>query len=178
MLKLTSRVALAALITSLAVPAAAGAQGPPPPPATTGQAVKTLAQGVPTPTEFAFFKKNVFVGAFGPEDGSGGGVYRIRKGKAKRIKGSPKTVSGIAWRSGKLFVASGPKIGRMSRWNGRRFLRKKTIYTGPQGFTGFSGLAFGPDKRLYSGVQLNGNTDMQPDTSPFARSVVSLTAKG
>ena len=66
----------------------------------------------------------------------------------------------------------------MSRWNGRRFLRKKTIYTGPQGFNGFSGLAFGPDKRLYSGVQLNDQTDQQPDTSPFARSVVSMTAKG
>ena len=170
--------ALAALITSLALPIGAGAQAPPPPTAAHGQAVKTLAQGVPTPTEFAFSKRNVFVGAFGPEDGSGGGVYRIRKGKAKRIKGSPKTVSGIAWRSGKLFVASGPKIVRMSRWNGRRFLRKKTIYTGPQGFNGFTGLAFGPDKRLYSGVALNDQTDQGPDTGPFARSVVSMTARG
>ena len=75
-------VALAALIVSVVIPAAAGAQAPPPPTAANGQAVKTLAQGVPTPTEFAFFKKNVFVGAFGPEDGSGGGVYRVRKGKA------------------------------------------------------------------------------------------------
>jgi hypothetical protein len=89
-------VAFAALITSLAVPAAADAQGPPPPTAAGGQAVKTLAQGVPTPTEFAYFKKNVFVGAYGPEDGSGGGVYRVRKGKAKRIRKSGKTVSGIA----------------------------------------------------------------------------------
>jgi glucose/arabinose dehydrogenase len=180
MLKLTSRAAVAALAISVAVPAAAGAQGPPPPTAAGGQAVKTLAQGVPTPTEFAFFKKNVFVGAFGDEESNfaGGGVYRIRKGKAKRIKGSPGTVSGVAWRKGGLYVASGPKIVRMSRWNGHRFLRKKTIYRGPQGFNGFSGLAFGPDKRLYSGVQLNGDTDEKPDTSAFARSVVSLTARG
>ncbi len=139
-----NRVALAALITSLAVPAAAGAQAPPPPTAANGQAVKTLAQGVPTPTEFAFFKRNVFVGAFGPEDGSGGGVYRIRKGKAKRVKGSPKTVSGVAWRKGKLYVASGQRIVVMSRWNGRRFLKKRTLYKGPLGFNGFSGLAFRP----------------------------------
>src|SRR3954451_10404707 len=174
------RVALAALITSLAVPAAAAAQGPPPPTAANGQAVKALAQGVPTPTEFAFFKKTVFVGAFGDEENNfaGGGVYRIRSGKAKRIKGSPGTVSGVAWRKGSLYVASGPKIVRMSRWNGRRFLRKKTIYRGPQGFNGFSGLAFGPDKRLYSGVTLSDETDQKPDLSPFARSVVSLTAKG
>jgi glucose/arabinose dehydrogenase len=180
MLKLTSRAAVAALTISVAVPAAAGAQAPPPPTAANGQAVKTLAQGVPTPTEFAFFKKNVFVGAFGDEEKNfaGGGVYRIRHGKAKRIRGSGTTVSGVAWRNGALYVASGPKIVRMSRWNGRRFLRKKTIYTGPAGFTGFSGLAFGPDHRLYSGVQLNDQTDEKPDTGPFARSVVSLTAKG
>jgi glucose/arabinose dehydrogenase len=173
-----SGVAVAALTTCLAVPAAAGAQAPPPPTATNGQAIKTLAQGVPTPTEFAFFKRNVFVGAFGPEDGSGGGVYRIRQGKAKRIKGSPKTVAGIAWRKGKLYVSSGKRIVVMSKWNGRRFLRKRTLYRGPAGFTGFSGLAFGPDKRLYSGVQLNDQTDQQPDNGPFARSVVSMTARG
>ena len=170
--------ALAALIASFAVPAAAGAQAPPQPKSANGQAVNTLAQGVPTPTEFAFFKRNVFVGAFGPEDGSGGGVYRIRKGKATRIKGSPKTVSGIAWRKGKLYVASGPRIVVMSKWNGRRFLRKRTLRRGPAGFSGFSGLAFGPDNRLYSGVQLNDQTDQGPDTGPFARSVVSMTARG
>jgi glucose/arabinose dehydrogenase len=173
-----SRAAAAALTTCLVVPAAAGAQAPPPPKATGGQAVKTLAQGLPTPTEFAFFKRNVFVGAYGPEDGSGGGVYRIRKGKAKRIRSSGKTVSGIAWRKGKLYVASGPRIFTMSRWNGRRFLRKKTIFTAPAGFSGFTGLAFGPDRRLYSGVGLNDQTDQGPDTGPFARSVVSMTARG
>src|SRR4051794_29450491 len=173
-----SRAAAAALTTCLVVPAAAGAQAPPPPKATGGQAVKTLAQGLPTPTEFAFFKRNVFVGAYGPEDGSGGGVYRIRKGKAKRVRSSGKTVSGIAWRKGKLYVASGPRIFTMSRWNGRRFLRKKTIFTAPAGFSGFTGLAFGPDRRLYSGVGLNDQTDQGPDTGPFARSVVSMTARG
>jgi glucose/arabinose dehydrogenase len=39
-------------------------------------------------------------------------------------------------------------------------------------------LAFGPDHRLYSGVQLNDQTDQKPDTGPFARSVVSMTARG
>ena len=66
----------------------------------------------------------------------------------------------------------------MSKWNGRRFLRKRTLRGGPDGFSGFSGLAFGPDNRLYSGVQLNDQTDQGPDTGPFARSVVSMTARG
>src|SRR5215212_5639866 len=170
--------AVVALATGLLVPAAAGAQGPPPPTAANGAAVKTLAHGVPTPTEFAFARRNVFVGAYGPENGSGGGVYRIRKGKAKRVRNSGKTVSGVAWRKGKLYVASGPRIFTMSAWNGRRFLRKRTIYTAPAGFSGFTGLAFGPDQRLYSGVGLNDQTDQGPDTGPFARSVVSMTARG
>jgi len=175
---LISRAAVAALATALAVPAAAAAQAPPPPTAANGNAVTTLAHGVPTPTEFAFYRRAVFVGAYGPEDGSGGGVYRIRKGAAKRLKNSPRTVAGIAWHNRRLYVSSGKRIVVMSRWNGRRFLRKRTIYRGPQGFSGFTGLAFGPDNRLYSGVALNDQTDRMADTGPFARSVVSLKPNG
>jgi glucose/arabinose dehydrogenase len=177
----SARAAAAALAACLAVPAVAGAQGgpPPPPTAANGATVQTLAQGVPTPTQFAFFKRNVFVGAYGAEDGSApGGVFRVRKGKATRIKGSPKAVAGVAWRKGKLYVSNNRRIVVMSRWNGRRFLRSKTIYRGPKGFSGFSGLAFGPNGRLYSGVQLRDETDQKPDTGPFARSVVSLKPNG
>jgi glucose/arabinose dehydrogenase len=175
---LISRAAAAALTTALLVPAAAAAQGPPPPTAANGNPVTTLAQGVPTPTEFAFYKRAVFVGAYGPETGGGGGVYRVRKGTAKRLKGSPKTVAGIAWRNKRLYVSTGKRIVVMSRWNGHRFLRKRTIYRGPEGFTAFTGLAFGPDNRLYSGVALNDQTDQKADTGPFARSVVSLKPNG
>jgi glucose/arabinose dehydrogenase len=175
----SARAALAALAACLAVPAVAGAQGPPPPTAANGATVQTLAQGLPTPTEFAFYKRNVFVGAYGAEDGSSpGGVFRVRKGKATRIKGSPKAVGGIAWRKGKLYVSNNRRIVAMSRWNGHRFLRSKTIYRGPKGFTGFTGLAFGPNGRLYSGVQLRDETDQKADTGPFARSVVSLKPNG
>ena len=172
------RAAVAALVAGLAIPAAAAAQGPPPPTAANGNPVTAIAQGVPTPTEFAFYRRAVFVGAFGPEDGSGGGVYRIRKGKAKRLKNSPRRVAGIAWHNRRLYVSSGKRIVVMRRWNGHRFLRKRTIYRGPAGFSGFTGLAFGPDNRLYSGVALNDQTDQKPDTGPFARSVVSLKPNG
>jgi glucose/arabinose dehydrogenase len=174
------RAAIAALAACLVVPAAAGAQeGPPPPPtAANGATVQTLAQGLPIPTSFAFFKRNVFVGAFGSEEGTGGGVFLVRNGTAKRLKGSPSPVAGVAWRKHKLYVSSNRRIVVLKRWNGHRFLRKKTIYKGPKNFNGFSGLAFGPDGRLYSGVQLNGNKDRQPDNSPFARSVVSLKPNG
>ncbi len=174
------RAALAAFAVSLLVPAAAGAQeGPPPPPtAANGATVKTLAQGIPTPTQFAFYRRTVFVGAYGSEDGSvRGGVFRVRKGVAKRLR-SPRAVAGVAWRRGKLYVSANRRIVVKSRWNGNRFLRSRTIYRGPENFNGFSGLAFGPDGRLYSGIQLNGNTDEKPDTSPYARSVVSMKPNG
>jgi glucose/arabinose dehydrogenase len=174
------RAALSALTACLLVPAAAAAQAPPPPTAANGAAVKTLAGGLPTPTEFAFYKRAVFVSAYGdPEDPTvKGGVFRIRKGTARRLSNAPRTVAGIAWRNRKLFVSANQRIVVMSRWNGHRFLRSRTIYRGPTGFNGFSGLAFGPDGRLYSGIQLNGDTDEKPDTSPFARSVVSLKQNG
>ncbi len=44
--------------------------------------------------------------------------------------------------------------------------------------TGFSGLAFGPDGRLYSGVQLNDTTDQQADAdhaSPMGISPIGQT---
>jgi glucose/arabinose dehydrogenase len=173
------RAAVAALAACLFVPAAAGAQGPPPPTAANGATVQTLAQGLPTPTDFAFYKRNVFVSAFGSEDGSTkGGVFRVRKGKATRIKGSPAAVAGIAWRKRKLYVSANQRIVVMSRWNGHRFLRKRTLYRGPAGFNGFSGIAFGPDGRLYAGTQLNDKLDEKPDTGPFSRSVVSLKPNG
>ena len=176
------RAALAALTACLLVPAAAAAQAPPPPTAANGAAVKTLAGGLPTPTEFAFYKRAVFVSAYGdPEDPTvKGGVFRIRKGTARRLRNAPRTVAGIAWRKGtrKLYVSNKRRIVVMSRWNGHRFLRSRTIYRGPEGFTEFSGLAFGPDGRLYSGVTLNDTTDENPDNGPFARSVVSMKPSG
>jgi glucose/arabinose dehydrogenase len=183
MLQIRSKyAALAALTVSLVVPAAAGAQAPPPPTAANGATVKTLAQGLPTPTQFAFYKRAVFVSAFGdPEDADvKGGVYRIRKGRARRLRNAPRTVAGIAWRKGtrKLYVSNNKRIVVLSRWNGHRFLRSRTLVRGPAGFNGFSGLAFGPDGRLYSGVQLNDATDEKPDNSPFARSVISMKPNG
>jgi glucose/arabinose dehydrogenase len=177
----SKHAAIAAVAASLAVPATAGAQAPPPPTAANGATVKTLAQGLANPTEFAFFRRAVFVSAFGdPETGVKGGVYRIRKGKARRLRNAPRTVAGIAWRKGtrKLYVSNNKRIVVLSRWNGHRFLRSRTIFRGPAGFNGFSGLAFGPDGRLYSGVQANMANDGKPDTSPFARSVVSMKPNG
>ncbi len=173
-----NRVALAALITSLAVPAAAGAQAPPPPTAAGGQAVTTLAHGVPTPTEFAFFKRNLFVGAYGPEDGSGGGVYRIRKGKAKRVKGSPKAVAGIAWRKGKLYVSSGPADRRDEPLERPPLPAQEDPLQGPGGLQRLHRSGLRPRQPAVLGRRSERPDRPGSGHGPFARSVVSMTAKG
>src|SRR5829696_1769534 len=109
-----------ALMLAGAISASAGQpQGPPPPPtATNGNPVETLAQGVPTPTQFAFGAGKVFVAAAGSEDGSTpGGVFVVENGTATRLAGSPPFAFGVAWRDGTLYVSSGPQIHAWSSWN-------------------------------------------------------------
>jgi glucose/arabinose dehydrogenase len=171
-----------ALIPAGAVSASAGQpQGPPPPPtATNGNAVETLAQGVPTPTQFAFGAGKVFVAAAGSEDGSTpGGVFVVENGTATRLAGSPPFAFGIAWRDGTLYVSSGPQIHAWSGWNGTAFAQQRVIYTGPRGFPGFNGLAISPrNGRIYSGVSLDGRFDARLSPAPLANRVLSLKRDG
>lgn len=180
---LSPRAALTALACCLAIPAAAQAQGPPPPTAANGATVETLGGGVPTPTSFAFLRGKLFIGAGGTEPEEGvpaerGGVFRLRDGAAVLVPRTPAFVSGVATRAGRLYIASGNRIIRKARFRGGRFRRSKTIFRGPEGFSGFGGIAFGHDGRLYAGVALNPATDEKNDTSPYARSVISMTARG
>jgi glucose/arabinose dehydrogenase len=84
------------------------------------------------------------------------------------------------YRKGKLYVSSGGQVLRYSHWNGRRFRVRETIFTGPAGFSGFGGLAFGPDGRLYGGVALGGsaNNDPGPPVTPYEHRVMSMSARG
>ncbi|MDO8212824.1 sorbosone dehydrogenase family protein [Conexibacter sp. CPCC 206217] len=183
------RIVRAAALTLALVPLGAATasaarrapQGPPPPPkAANGAKVTTVAQGVPTPTQFAFAKGTVFVSGAGAEDGSApGGVYVLASGRATRVKGSPKSVFGLAWSGGTLYLSSGPTIAAASGWNGRAFSGGfKTIYTAPRGFTGFNGIALGPDGLIYAGVTMGEKGDARRVAAPFAQSIVTLRTDG
>lgn len=173
-------VALVA-IGGMVLPAAASAapKGPPLPKAATGAKVKAFATGVAVPTQIAFNGRTAFV-AGAAEGPMKGGVYAVKPGskKAMLIRKSPKSAFGIAARSGKVFVTSGRDVIRYSGWEGKGFRSTKKIYTGPKKFTGFSGLAFGPDGRLYAGVSLNQKYDHTDDPSPYGNSIVSMTTGG
>ncbi|MCB0870795.1 MAG: hypothetical protein KDB52_08190 [Solirubrobacterales bacterium] len=168
------------LIGALLIPAMVQAAGPPPlPKAANGAKVERFATGVPVPTQVAFSGRNAFV-AGATEGPFKGGLFVVKPGskKAVKIPGTVKGAFGVAARSGKVFVSSGRKVIAFSRFDGKRFRGRKVIFSGPKNFTGFSGLAIGPNGRLYAGVSLNQKYDHAPDPSKFGNSVVSMTRGG
>ncbi len=177
-----TRWLVAAIVATCLAPAAAAAQdGPPPPPtAADGAPVTTLAQGLGTPTSFAFGGGVVFAGTAPSEapDGPVGGVYALKGGKATAVAGFPPIVFGLAWRKGTLYASSGKNLYAASGWDGAKFAKVKAIYKGAKTFTGFGGLAFGPNGRLYAGVALDPKFDHKLATSPFGQSVVSMKPNG
>jgi glucose/arabinose dehydrogenase len=171
----------AALISTAGI--AGAAPGPPPPKSTTGATVTTLAGPgtVPVPTSFAFGQGTVFAGSHSGEEGKSpppGGVFTLKGGTATRIASTPKDVYGLAWKAGKLYVSAGNKLLLYGGWNGTKFASRKVIFTGPKGFPGLNGLAFGPNGRLYAGVSLNFKYDHKTDPAPYAQSVISLKPDG
>jgi glucose/arabinose dehydrogenase len=165
--------------------ALASAAGPPPPPTSTnGNPVQTVvASGLGTPTSFAFGGGNAFEGDGGVEpSGPGtpapGGVFLLKGGTATRLPGSPPFVAGLAWRKETLYVSAGQQLLAWSGWNGTAFTQQKVLYTAPKKFTGFNGIAFGADGRLYAGVSLAMSGDHGPPTTPHAYELLSFNAKG
>jgi glucose/arabinose dehydrogenase len=183
-------IAAATLAAIAAVADAAG--GPPPPTSPTGAAVQMVAAGLKTPTSFAFGDGAVFEG-----DGGGaqkgppnGGVYVLKDGGAKKLVGSPGFVAGLAWYQGSLYVSGGTVTGpktvkwqllRWSGWNGTGFTSQRAIYTAPAKLDGLNGIAFGPDGRLYVGVDvgLTDNNDHGPASlSSYLYDILSLSPTG
>ncbi len=189
-----AKLLAAAMLASGLLAATAQADGGPPPlpVATNGATVDQIAAGLGTPTSFAFGEGNVFEGDGGNSQSGppNGGVFLIKGGKATLLPGSPQFVAGLAWHNGALYGSGGSVTGptsatwtlfKWSGWNGSTFEHQQVIYTAPEGFQGFNGIAFGPDGRLYVGADLgllNGN-DHGPDSlSPFVYKILSFNANG
>jgi glucose/arabinose dehydrogenase len=182
---------LAATLACSCVPAAVAqaASGPPPPPRSpSGKTVTQVAigGGIATPTSFAFGKGQVFEGDGGIPNG---GVYLLKGGTAVKLPGSPAFVAGLAWHKGALYVSGGTptsktsadfSIQKWSGWDGTKFASQKVIYKAPKKFQGFNGIAFGPNGRLYVGVDLgltDGN-DHGPAKTPFVYDILSIKTNG
>jgi glucose/arabinose dehydrogenase len=176
----------------LASGTAVAAGGPPPPKAVNGHQVKLVASGLGTPTSFAFGAGSTFEGDGGNNQSGppNGGVFVLKNGTATKLAGSPAFVAGLAWHKGALYISGGTptsataatfQILKWSGWNGTSFTQKKVVYTAPKKFQGFNGLAFGPDGRLYVGVDvglLNGNDHGASNKSPYLYDILSMQANG
>jgi glucose/arabinose dehydrogenase len=155
-----------------------------------GAKLSLFASGLKNPTSFAFGDGQVFAGDSGSEGKvPNGGVYVLTGGTAVEIPKSPVFVAGMEFHNGVLYM-SGAVIGHAGPefqilawkgWNGKTFTNRKVIYTAPRKFQGFDGLAFGPDGRLYVGVNsgLLDNNDHGPASlSPYLYDILSMTASG
>lgn len=155
--------------------------------------VQLVAVGLQTPTSFAFGDGAVFEGDAGSQTSSGqptGGVFLLQGGAATLIAGSPPFVAGLGWHKGALYISGGnpnaPNNGkwqllRWSGWNGSSFSEQKVIYTAPASFDGFNGLAFGPNGRLYVGVNTgltDGNDHDPPSKSDYLYDILTLSPTG
>lgn len=177
--RISKMLAAAFLVTAVAgtTAVAAGSSGP-----TTrnGKAAQLVVNGVATPTSFAFGAGQVFFSdGTPPPEAPVGGVYVIKHGAAVKLPGSPPLSFGVTWHKGTLYVSGPNDILAWSGWNGTTFAHQKTIYTvKSKKFTGFNGLGFGANGRLYAGVDLGNGNDHGPATGPFQYDVVSMTATG
>jgi glucose/arabinose dehydrogenase len=190
----TAALIAASVVSAGAVAGTAtAAGGPPAPKGVHGAKVQLFAAGggLATPTSFAFGGGNVFEGDGGAEQSGppNGGVFLLKNGTGTKLPGSPSFVAGLAWRKGTLYIsaatfsATGPKfqILAWSGWNGITFTKQKAIYTAPKKFDGFNGLAFGPDGRIYVGVDVGftDNNDHGPGTkSLYVYDILSMDTHG
>jgi glucose/arabinose dehydrogenase len=179
-------VALIATVTTTS----AAAAGPPAPKAFGGAKVSLFATGLKNPTSFAFGDGAVFAGDSGNSQTlPNGGVYVIKRGVGVPIPSPLIFVGGMAFHKGALYLsggvlgAGGPtwEIQKWSGWTGTTFTSRKVIYTAPKGFQGFNGVAFGPDGRLYVGVDaglLDRNDHGPASLSPYLYDILSMSASG
>jgi hypothetical protein len=187
----TAAIAAAAVVSTGALASVAvAAGGPPPPSATNGAKVKLVATGVRTPTSFAFGGGTVFEGDGGNKEKGvpNGGVFVLKGGKAKLLKGSPPFVGGLTWHNGTLYVSCGAlsksgvswQLQAWSGWNGKRFAKQKVIWTAPKKLDGLNGIAFGSDGRLYVGVDVGllHQGDHGPAVTPYVYKILSFKRNG
>lgn len=181
----------ASVISGGAIAATALAAGTPPPPKTFGGAqAAPYATGMKNPTSFAWGDSQMFAGDSGASSSvPNGGVYVIRHGVGTEIPSKLIFVGGMAFHKGTLYLSggslgkSGPQfqIYAWSGWNGTTFTQQKVIYSAPKAFEGFNGIAFGPDGRLYVGVDLgllNNNDHGPASLSPYLYDILSMNTSG
>ncbi|HWD65408.1 MAG TPA: hypothetical protein VG405_09560 [Solirubrobacteraceae bacterium] len=191
MRKRAAAVAVASVVAAVSgVAGASAATGAPAPKTYQGAKVAQYATGQGNLTSFAWLNGTMFAGDSGNSQSlPNGGLDVIKNHVVVRIPSPLVFVAGLAVRnhvlyiSGAQFGSQGPEfqILAWSGWNGATFTHQRVVYTGPQGFQGFNGLAFAPNGRLLVGVDvglLNGNDHGPASTSPYVYDILSMNTSG
>lgn len=178
------------LVAGAAVTSAMAAPGAPAPKTHQRAKVALYATGPSNLTSFAWLNGTMFAGDSGNSQTlPNGGLDVVKNHVATRIPSPLLFVGGLAVRKHVLYI-SGADIGSQgpqfqilawSGWNGVTFTKQRVVYTGPQGFQGFNGLAFAPNGRLLVGVDvglMNGNDHGPATTSPYVYDILSMTTSG
>jgi glucose/arabinose dehydrogenase len=138
------------------------------------------ARDLPRPTAFAADAH----GGLWATSGAGGatpedGVWFVaRRGATPRhvVRGIP-TPLGLHWFHGELYVAERGRVEAFSRFNGRRFAKRRTVVAGlPVGLHQDAGITVGPDGRVYLG--LGSPCDHCRPASPRSATVLSFRPDG
>lgn len=174
-------IGLAAVVVgviALSLPAAAGAAAPPLPKEVRGKKVNLYATGVAIPTQYTFAGGNMFIA--GAKEGKAPGGIFVRKPGSKaavKVPGTGPSAYGVAFQGGKLYASLGRSLMVYGKWNGQRFLRERVLFRPKaKSLTGFNGIAFGPDGRLYAGLSLE--FDHAASKRRFANGVISIRKSG
>ena len=175
---------VAALVLLPAVPANGAIRGP------NGIDVQKVARGLGHPTALAFDPAGgmwTTSAQYGVTPSDGVWYVKRRGGRARHVVHNLNTALGLTWFRGKLFVShvvpysasAGTYTGRVtafSRFNGRRFKRRRTILKGiPTGQHRVNNIVPGPGGRLYMGVGSAGDTSAG---SRYGGTVVSFKPGG
>jgi glucose/arabinose dehydrogenase len=173
-----------ALVLLPAVPADAAIRGP------KGIDVQKVARGLGHPTALAFDPAGgmwTTSAQYGVTPSDGVWYVKRRGARARHVVRNLNTALGLTWFRGKLFVShvvpysdsAGTYTGRVtafSRFNGRRFKRRRTIVKGiPTGQHRVNNIVPGPGGRLYLGVGTTGDTTAG---SRYGGTVVSFRPGG
>lgn len=182
--------AASVVVGGAAVASAVAAPGPPAPKTYQGAKAAPYASGLDNPTSFAWLNGTMFAGDSGNSQTiPNGGVYVIKNHAATKVPSNVIFVGGMATHKHVLYISAadvgsaGPQfqILAWSGWNGVTFTKQKAIYTAPQGFDGFNGVAFAPNGRLLVGVDLgltDGNDHGPATTSKYVYDILSMNASG
>jgi glucose/arabinose dehydrogenase len=156
-----ARAALVVAVVLGAAPAHAASAALRVPP---GVTVRTVARGVPFPTNVAFDARGgMWLTSYLASRHSGDGVWFVPRpgARPRHVVRSLHSALGLTWSRGRLFVAAVVQHGAsvrarvfaFTRFDGRRFRHRQTVWRGPRlGEHRVGSIAAGAEGRLYLGI--------------------------